>query len=157
GHDPGGDVMSSVLEQLFNSPVGQLLAKQAGLQQPPKLRRGRTMPKGPVVLAELPGADGTTRATLELLGIETSAPLMDVAENRTGDDGGRKVPGPYTTALGSVVVDATGVRTIPELEGIRQALRPAVRGLERSGRIIIVATDASAVEGLEAHAVAQAI
>ncbi|NLE97371.1 MAG: 3-oxoacyl-ACP reductase [Propionibacterium sp.] len=147
----------SVLETLFNSPLGQLVAKQAGLKPPPKLRRGRVLPTGPVVLAELPGADGAARAALGLLDVETADPIADVAENRIADDRGRQVPRPYTTPPGAVVVDATGVRTIAELEGLRQVLRPAVRSLERSGRVIIVATDASAVEGLEAHAVAQGI
>ncbi len=147
----------NILESMYNSPVGKTLARKAGLTDPPKLRRGRVMPTGPVLLGELPGSDGVARVTLGRLGITPGAPIVDVAENRTKDDKGRDVPKPYETRPGAIVVDATGLRKLADLEGIRQLLRPVMRGLEASGRVIIVAKDASAVEGLEAHAVAQAI
>lgn len=147
----------NILESMYNSPVGKTLARKAGLTDPPKLRRGRVMPNGPVLLAELPGSDGVARVTLSRLGITPGEPIVDVAENRTKDDKGRDVPKPYETRPGAIVVDATGLRKLTDLEGIRQVLRPVMRGLESSGRVIILAKDASAVEGLEARAVAQAI
>ncbi|SDL48816.1 3-oxoacyl-ACP reductase [Tessaracoccus oleiagri] len=147
----------NILESMYNSPVGKTLARKAGLTDPPKLRRGRVMPTGPVLLGELPGSDGVARVTLGLLGITPGEPIVDVAENRTKDDKGRDVPRPYAAKPGAIVVDATGLRKLTDLEGIRQVLRPVMRGLEGSGRVIILAKDASAVEGLEARAVAQAI
>lgn len=146
----------SILEAAFNSPVGKLIARQAGLSEPPKLRRGRVMPSGPVVLGEL--VDGGVAAeTLGLLGIEPVEPQLDVAENRSKDEKGRDQPPAYVNRPGALVIDATGVREIAQLELVRQVLRPAMRGLEKSGRIIILASDAGVVEGLEAQAVAQAL
>ncbi len=146
----------SVLENLFRSPVGQKVAAKAGLAEPPKLRRGRVAPLGAVLLADLPGG-GIARATLEGLGVATAEPLLDVEANRTPDEKGRPQPPRYDRKPGALIVDATGVRTIAELEGLRQVLRPVMKGLEPSGRIVILAADASTVEGLEAKAVAQAI
>ncbi|MDF1487139.1 3-oxoacyl-ACP reductase [Tessaracoccus caeni] len=148
--------MSSLLESLYTSPVGKFVAGKAGLSDPPLLRRGRRMPAGPVVLGELEGG-GIAAEVLGLLNVPFEEALRDVPEARTLDDKGRERAPRYPVRPGALIVDATGVRTIDQLEGLRQLLRPVMRGLERSGRIIILATDASAVDGLEAKAVAQGI
>lgn len=145
-----------LLETLYSTPAGKAIARKAGLSDPPVLRRGRVMPAGPVVLAEL-GRAGVVRETLGLLGVEPAEPLLDVPDARTKDEKGREQPPRYPEKPGAVIIDATGARRITELEGLRQVLRPIMRGLESSGRVIIVATDASAVDGLEAKAVAQGI
>lgn len=147
---------TSFLETLYNTVPGRSIARRAGLADPPELRRGRILPQGPVALATLPGG-GVGAATLDLLAVTVVEAQVDVAENRSTDERGRSVPPAYPTKVGALVVDATGLREIGQLEAVRQVLRPAMKGLERSGRIIILATDASAVEGLEAKAVAQAI
>lgn len=136
----------SLLEQAFRSPVGRAVASRAGLPEPPVLRRGRVRPDGPVVFADVEGT-GVVRTALEALGIEPMRPLLDV---------GPEVP-TYGVRPGAVVVDATALRTIAALEGLRQVLRPAMKALERSGRVIVVATQGAAVDGLEAKAVAQAL
>lgn len=146
----------SILEQIFTSPVGKTLARKAGLQDPPPLRRGRTAPQGPIVLACLPDG-GIVGQALDALGVTTVEPVLDIASNRTKDEQGREQPPAYPAKPGAIIVDATGIRRIEQLELLRQVLRPAMRGLERSGRIIIVAPDADAVTGLEARAVAQAL
>lgn len=146
----------SVLEEVFRSPVGQAVAKQAGLGEPPTLRRGRVRPTGPVVLATL-GAGGLAEEALRLLGLDWVEPLRDVPEARTPDDKGRDQPPAYDVRPGALVIDATDLQRIGDLEGLRQVLRPVMKGLERSGRVIIVASDATAVFGVEAKAVAQAI
>ena len=146
----------SVLEKLYGTPAGKFVAKKAGLAEPPVLRRGRVMPTGPVVLGELDGG-GLAASTLAQLGVVPAEALLDVPEARTKDEKGRDVPPRYQTKPGAVVVDATGVREIVQLEGLRQVLRPAMRSLEGSGRVIILATDARDVTGLEAKAVAQGI
>ena len=147
---------ASLLEQAFRSPVGRSVARRVGLPDPPALRRGRTRPVGPVVLADL-GGRGVVAGALRALGVEPVEPLLDVPGSRTPDDSGRDQAPAYGVRPGAVVVDATSVRRIGELEGLRQVLRPAMRGLERSGRVVVVATDAAGVEGLEAAAVAQAL
>ncbi len=146
----------SILESIYATPAGKFVARKAGLSDPPKLRRGRVLPNGPVVLGELDGG-GIARQTLELLGVSPGQPIVDTPEARIKDDKGRSVPPRYPAKPGAIIVDATGVRQIVQLEGIRALLRPAMRSLEGAGRVIILATDASAVEGLEAKAVAQGI
>lgn len=138
----------SVLEKVFYSAPGQALAKLAGLPEPVTLRRGASWPSGPLVVA---GLDGATLAsgTLALLGRTTSEPVLD-------EPGRQPAPG-YGSAIGAVVVDATELRTIDALEGLRAVLRPAVRALEPSGRVVLLARPVDGVDGLEARAVAQAI
>ncbi|TRY18772.1 3-oxoacyl-ACP reductase [Tessaracoccus rhinocerotis] len=145
----------SILETIYNTGPGRAVARRAGLSDPPRLKRGRTL-IGPVVLAELDGG-GIGASVLAELGISAEEALRDLPELRTKDEKGREAPPSYPTRPGSLVVDATGLRSIEQLEQLRQVLRPAMKSLERSGRIVLLATDASAVDGLEAHAVAQGI
>ena len=145
-----------VLETLYGTPAGKFVARKAGLADPPTLRRGRVMPSGPVVLGELDGG-GLAASALAQLGVVPGEALLDVPEARTKDEKGRDVPPRYPVRPGAVVVDATGVREITQLEGVRRVLRPVMRGLEGSGRVIILATDARDVTGLEAKAVAQGL
>ncbi|MFP5416579.1 MAG: 3-oxoacyl-ACP reductase [Actinomycetes bacterium] len=146
----------SVLESVLTSRVGRRLAAKAGLAEPSVLRRGRTPAPGPIVLAALPGG-GPAAEALAALGITPAAPVLDLPEHRTPDDKGRSQPPRYEVRPGAIVVDATGVRRIADLEALRQVLRPAMRGLAKSGRVVTLTTDAAAVSGLEAKAVAQAL
>ena len=150
----------SILETLYKTPVGHALATRAGLADPPRLRRGRTAAEGEVLLQQLDGG-GIVAQTLDLLGIAHGTPLLDLPENRTEttDDKGRTRANPpaYNARPGAVLVDATGITRLEQLEGVRQALRPAMKGLERSGRIVVVGRAASAVTDVEAKAVAQAL
>lgn len=146
----------SLLERAYGTPAVRAIARRAGLADPPVLRRGRVPATGPVALATLPGG-GVGRAVLDLIGVPSVEALRDLPETRTTDAQGRGVPPAYPDRPGALLVDATGVRTITALEGLRQVLRPAMRAVERSGRVVLLATDASAVDGLEAKAVAQAI
>ena len=148
--------MANVLETLFTSTPGRALARRAGLADPPRLRRGRDLPAGPIALAALEGG-GIVAETLDALGVATITAVRDVPEARGRDENGREIPPPYDTRPGALVVDATGLRRIEELEQLRQVLRPVMRSLERSGRVLVVASDASAVTGVEAKAVAQGI
>lgn len=119
----------SVLEKAFHSPVGRKVAAKAGLAEPPVLRRGRSYPEGAIVLAPLGDASIGAR-TLDLLGRPYESPVVDAGEETT--------PG-YGARIGAIVVDATEVTRIDELERVRAVLRPAVRGLEGSGRVILLA------------------
>ena len=77
-----------VLEQLYRSPAGKFVASKVGLTDPPKLRRGRVLPTGAVLLGALGEAD-LGRRTLEVLGIGHADPIVDVAEGRVEDEKGR--------------------------------------------------------------------
>jgi len=135
----------SALEKVFYSPAGQSVAKRAGVPQAATLRRGRTWPSGPIVLAPL-GEATVAKDALVTLGRAAQEPVIDTP----GD-----TPPGYGSPIGAIVVDATEVHTIDGLEGLRAVLRPAVRALEPSGRVIILARPSGGT--WEAHAVARAL
>ena len=138
--------MAGLLERAFTSTPGTAVAGRLGLHEPPRLRRGRALPDGPVVLASIAGSD-LVAATLGLLGVTPDSPVLDSAHADS--------PATYPARIGAIVIDARGMVTIEALEDLRAALRPAMKAVEGSGRVIIVA-DLEAT-GLEAGAVRQAI
>ena len=135
----------AALERVFYSSPGQSLAKRAGLPQAETLRRGRTWPTGPIVLAPL-GSPTVVRDALIALGREFHHPVIDAP----GD-----TPPGYGARIGAILVDATDVSTVEGLEELRAVLRPALRSLEPSGRVIIVARPGDG--NWEAHAVARSL
>ncbi len=136
--------MATLLEQLFHSGPGQAVAGKLGLPEHEVLRRGRRLPDGPVATVSLAGST-LAADTLTLLGVDTVEALRD--------DGAE--PPSYSPKIGAIVVDARGLSSIPQLEGLRAVLRPAMKGLAASGRIILLA-DAEA-HTLEASAVRQGL
>lgn len=134
----------SALEKTLSSAPGRAIARKAGLKDPPRLRRGRTWPSGAIVLGTI-GAGTVVSETLRLLGRAVDQPVVDA---------GNDAPG-YGSKIGALVVDATDVTTLEQLEELRALLRPAVRGVERSGRIVIVAREDH--DGWEAAATARAL
>ncbi|WP_062078775.1 3-oxoacyl-ACP reductase [Demequina globuliformis] len=134
----------SALEKAFTSAPGRAISRKAGLKDPPRLRRGRSWPAGAIVLGTV-GHGSLVADTLTLLGRTVESPVVDA-----GDD----APG-YGSKIGALVVDATELRTIDQLETLRALLRPAVRGIEGAGRIVIVARED--VDGWEAASVARAL
>ncbi len=135
----------AALEKVFYSPAGQKIAKRAGLPSATRLRRGRAWPTAPIVLAPL-GKPTVARDALKSLGREFQAPVIDTP----GDN-----PPGYGSPLGAIIIDATDVVTIDGLEGLRAVLRPALRSLEASGRVIILARPAGGT--WEAQAVARSL
>ncbi|MDN4481804.1 3-oxoacyl-ACP reductase [Demequina sp. EGI L300058] len=134
-----------MIEKAFYSPAGKALSAKAGLKEPPRLRRGRTWPQGALVLATLGG--GTIAAdALSLLGRATEAPVVDDQPD---------TPAGYGSRIGALVVDATELTTVAALEDLRAVLRPAVRAIEPSGRIVILAR--AEQDGWEAKAVTRAL
>jgi len=136
--------MAGILERVFYSGAGQAVAGRLGLPEPEELRRGRTLPTGSVALASLAGS-GLGAETLSLLGLASVDALHDSEAE----------PPAYAERIGAIVVDACGLREIVQLEDLRAVLRPAVKGLAASGRVILLA-DAE-VDGLEANAVRQGL
>lgn len=153
--------MTDIMEKVLASPVGRTLGARLGLTPPPELRRGRGLPDGPVVLGSLAG--GTVVAgALALLGVPVEEPVRDDPALRTADEQGRLQPPRYPGSIGAVVVDATGCSSIAELEGVRALLRPAVRALAGSGRVIVAADDPDAAlprgaDAVEVRAVRHAL
>ena len=119
------------LEKIFYSPVGKAASNKAGLKDPPRLRRGRTWPKGSIYLTSIGGGTLASK-TLDLLGRTSEDPVVDDQPDS---------PAGYGTRIGALVVDATKITSIDELEELRAVLRPAVRAIEPSGRIVIIASE----------------
>ncbi|MFN8137836.1 MAG: SDR family oxidoreductase [Propionicimonas sp.] len=136
--------MAGLLERAFTSAPGRAVASRLGLAEPPVLRRGPALPDEPLVLASLAGST-LVSDTLALLGVRAGEPLLD--------DGPE--PPAYPGRIGGIVVDARDLRRIDQLEALRAVLRPALRALAASGRVVLVADDD--VDGLEARAVRQAL
>ncbi|MDQ3383372.1 MAG: 3-oxoacyl-ACP reductase [Actinomycetota bacterium] len=150
--------MPDLLSALTSSPVARAVGKQLGLPQPVTLRRGRELPRGPVVLGVVgPGGSRTVPDALGALGIGTAEALRDDPAARSTDEQGNARPPAYQERIGAVVVDASGARTVADLESVRAVLRPALNSLGACGRVVLVGTPAEAVEGPEAGAVQQAL
>lgn len=151
-------MMPDLRSALTSSPVAKAVGKQLGLPQPVTLRRGRGLPGGPVVLGVVgPGGSGAVPDALGGLGIGTVEALRDDPAARSTDEDGSGHPPAYQERIGAVVVDASGARTVADLESVRAILRPALTSLGRCGRVVLVGTPPEMVEGPEAGAVQQAL
>lgn len=135
----------STLEKLYRSRLGKSVARKAGLSDPPTLRRGDSPPTGPVAVAAASRSD-YAQQVLSAIGCDTTIALRDTPESDTPT---------YEQRLGAVIVDAIGLTSLGELEEVRAALRPALKALEPSGRVVLIARPASGE--WEQHAVAQAL
>lgn len=149
--------MADLMQILTSNPI----ARQLGVPQPTNLRRGRELPAGPVVVATAGGAGTLGRSTLELLGVEPQEALVDTPGTRvtqTDDDGrSRQVPAPYPGPIGAIVLDATALSTIEGLEDVRGALRPALKALAASGRVIVLGVEPESAGAPTAVAAQQAL
>ncbi|MFX0539449.1 3-oxoacyl-ACP reductase [Ornithinimicrobium sp. Y1847] len=146
--------MADLMQMLTSNP----LARQLGVPQAARLRRGRELPSGQVVLGVAGGTSHLVGDSLSELGVTPGDALVDTVETRvtqTDEDGRtRVVPTPYGDKIGALVVDATQVSTIADLETVRGLLRPAMKGVESSGRVIVVGVEPDTLIGGAATAVA---
>ncbi|WP_151525977.1 3-oxoacyl-ACP reductase [Serinicoccus kebangsaanensis] len=148
--------MADLMQMLTTNP----LARQLGVPQPTRLRRGRELPSAPVALGSA-GGGRIAGHTLELLGVPSREALVDTPDTRvteTDDDGrSREVPERYPSAIGALVVDATAATSISDLETVRGLLRPAMRGLESSGRVVLLGVEPETAGAPTAVATQQAL
>lgn len=149
--------LDRVLTTAMNSPVGRKVTGALGLAEAATLRRGTATPGGPIVFAELAGASGTVAEALAALHLAPAEPVLDTPATRTKGEDGRERPPAYTGKVGAVVIDGTGVTRVADLERLRAVLRPALRALETSGRVILVGLDPSRLDDVEAASVQQAL
>ncbi|MGB6022134.1 MAG: short chain dehydrogenase, partial [Ornithinimicrobium sp.] len=144
--------MADLYTSLTRNPVGKAVTKQLGMPQPSTLRRGPAMPSGDVVLGTIGGGDIATR-TLALLGVETIDALVDSGLEAAGEPG---LPA-YEGKIGAIVLDATMARDLDDLEQVRAMLRPALKAMEPSGRVIVIGVAPHKVSSVQASAVCQAL
>ena len=139
------------MADLLNSRVGRALTKQLGVPTGSTLRRGRTLPTGPIVLGTAGGSPVLVKDSLALLGLAADEALVDHPETRISqtDDKGRTrlVPTPYLDRIGAILIDATTVTGLADLEDVRALLRPALAALQPSGRVIVVGMEPEALIG----------
>jgi 3-oxoacyl-[acyl-carrier protein] reductase len=106
---------------------GRFLTRRLGLPRPaPLLRWTPERPALPGGLLHLTAGD----CALDLAPVLARTGLTPV----TGPTG----TAPAGRSPAAVVLDATGVRDVPALAGVHAALRPVVRSVAESGRIVVV-------------------
>lgn len=127
----------SILENVLTSGPGRLVTKQFGLKDPPKLRRGATMPAGEI-LVHATGSSTLAVDALALLGLSADAPLLDAPETRAPQTGTDTEAPQYPDPPGALIIDAADLTRLEDLEKVRQAIRPVMKGLEKSGRVIFL-------------------
>ncbi|MFK5582637.1 3-oxoacyl-ACP reductase [Serinicoccus sp. LYQ131] len=148
--------MADLMTMLTTNPV----ARQLGVPQATRLRRGRELPAEQVALGAAGGGTVAARS-LALLGVSTREALVDTPATRSveTDDKGRErqVPTPYPSRIGALVLDATGASDLRDLEAVRGLLRPAMKGLEPSGRVIVLGVEPQTAGAPMAVATQQAL
>lgn len=148
--------LDSLIAGALNSPLGKKAMAAAGFAEATKLRRGEALPSGPLALGVV-GESSAVADALAAVGLSAEPALIDSPETRTKDDKGRDQAPAYPAKIGAVLVDASQVATVDQMEQVRAVLRPAMRGLEPSGRVIIVAADPATASSVEQAAVRQAL
>ena len=148
--------LDGLLSGVMKSTVGRRAFAAAGFPEATPLRRGESVPAGPIVLGVV--ADGSVVAqAMATLAFAVEPALVDLPETRIVDDKGRAQPPRYASAIGAILVDASRAATVDQLEQVRAVLRPAIRALEPSGRVIMVAGDPATAPDVESAAVRQAL
>ena len=84
--------LDGVLSAAMTSPLGRRVSGSLGLAEAATLRRGRTLPTGPVVLASVVATgdapdDGLVAEALSLLGISPAPPVIDLPADSGCCDG----------------------------------------------------------------------
>ncbi len=148
--------LDSLIAGALNSPLGKKAMAAAGFAEATKLRRGEALPSGPLALGVV-GESSAVADALAAVGLSAEPALIDSPDTRTKDDKGRDQAPGYPAKIGAVLVDASQAATVDQLEQVRAVLRPAMRGLEPSGRVIIVAADPATASSVEQAAVRQAL
>ncbi|HET8766256.1 MAG TPA: 3-oxoacyl-ACP reductase [Pedococcus sp.] len=136
--------MTGAYAGFVQNPIGKKLAAQLGLPRPVRLRRyavDAPLVDGPVLvggLGEAPVA-ARVRSLLEAEGVEAVDEVTP----------GRRV--------GAVVADLTAVEDPADLESLRALVAPALKGLQPSGRVVVVGRDPEEAKGFAQAAARRAL
>jgi 3-oxoacyl-[acyl-carrier protein] reductase len=139
--------MADRYAELTAAGPGAWLARRLGLPRPVPLRRretGAPLLSGPALVVGAAGAPrtGALRALLVEAGADVRTDLGGV---------------PDDVRLGAIVLDATAVAAVADLEQVRALLAPAFRRLGPSGRLLLLGADPGAGGDVEAAAAQQAL
>jgi 3-oxoacyl-[acyl-carrier protein] reductase len=123
--------------KLAGRPLGGRLSRQLGLPRPVELRRyrpGQPLTDGPILVG------GTSRHADHLRTLLRVPPDPEPA--------GR---------LGALVLDATGLAAVDELDGVHQFLSAWLRRLGHCGRVLVLGSPADQAESVASAAARQAL
>ena len=128
--------MTDRLQALLSSPLGKQVSELLSLPTPPELRRhvaGRPLAHGPVLVVGAPGGQlrGPAHDVLAAAGVELRA---EPAPDPDAEPAGEGDP----EQLAAVVVDLSGVERSEDLGAIHDLLRPVLRRVLPSGRVVVL-------------------
>src|SRR4051794_13367905 len=129
--------MSDRYQAFTSSSVGQLLVKNLGLPDPPRLERyaeGDPLVKGTVALGGRGRLAESLPALLDALGVASSVVP------------GRPAEGEKLKAL---VFDATGLTDSSQLGALQEFFSPKLRSLENNPRVVVLGTPPEQAKGPE--------
>jgi 3-oxoacyl-[acyl-carrier protein] reductase len=142
--------MADRYQQLINTPIGQIVAKQVGLPNPPRLQRyqpGQPVIDGPVLLGAAAGSRlaASLTAALASAGADTFTPMDDdlrAAAAQAGLDAALLDPeaAPAEQRVKALVFDASGIDSSERLVEAYEFLHPTIRRVLGSGRVIVLGT-----------------
>jgi 3-oxoacyl-[acyl-carrier protein] reductase len=156
--------MADRYEQLINTPIGRIVSRQVGLPAPVRLDRyepGQPVISGPVLFGAAPGGRlaGPVATVLAAIGAEAHTPIQeDVRSAAAAADLDAKLFNPEVAPaeqrFKALVFDATGIASSEELKEAWAFFHPTIRRVQRSGRVLVLATPPEEAEG-PVEAVAQ--
>ncbi len=141
--------MSDRYATISRSPLGKRLTSAVGLPQPTALQRWSSSAPaiaGPVLVAAgAPAGEATPLVAAEVARIVSAAGAgVQVLEGDAAAEAARGAAatpaGTWAdgTALGGIVVDATGIRSSEELAALHTALHTTVSAVGASGRVLVI-------------------
>ncbi|MDF8264496.1 3-oxoacyl-ACP reductase [Luteipulveratus flavus] len=139
--------MTDTLTKLTNQGLGKTVAVRLGLPRPALLRRyaeGQDLLDGPAAVGSI--GDGPVAASATAIIAASGANVVAATADST-----------YADKLAAVVYDASGARTLDQLEALRATLGPAVKALGKNGRVIVIGTPPAELDDPEAAATQQAL
>jgi 3-oxoacyl-[acyl-carrier protein] reductase len=142
--------MADLYQQLVNTPIGKIVAKQVGLPNPPRLERyqpGQPVISGPVLLGAAPGPRlaPAVAGVLAAIGADAFTPMDDELRTAAADaalDAGIFNPETATSdqRFKALVFDATGIESSEQLVQAWAFLHSAIRRVMGSGRVLVLGT-----------------
>ncbi len=133
--------------------AGAVVAQRLGLPRPSTLRRrgdDDALLLGPALVASVPAGDDASLApALARLLRQAGATVVEAADGATASIDKR-------SKSGAIVLDATAVTRVDDLDAVRAVLAPAVRTLGPSGRVLLLSSSSTAGGGLVLDAVERA-